>query len=840
MTPKCASIVRQAAAGRQISDAKLQALDDAVASKMRELARRDTPRWLGLTRDQRYAEAATEVMTDIQAAAALKTYRAGLQVLRAAERDEAIGRQQAIDPKASRSVALARDIENTANEQHAIRDRAIGLLGDLLDAVASKDGTGALRNLAMRVFQVDNPQMTADIVREVFKNADGHTGNVAARKAAQAWLEVIEQMRQRFNKAGGDIGKLGYGYLSQAHDYLAVLRATADGWSAKVLPLLDRKQYVRPDGVQMGDAEVLDLLRAAWKTIASQGDNKTEPGQFKGPGARANRGSDHRVLHFNGGDAWMAYMREFGQGSLYDAMTGHIGKMASDIGLVEHWGPNPEQTYRVQADIAQRADGRGTWANRSAGNTPDAYWALVTGKTNAPENPFVARVGSDLRNVQTAAKLGGAVLSAVSDAGTIAAALHFNRLPYFDMLANIGRQFSSEQRAMLQAHGIIAEHLASSMNRFTGDHLTHGLTGKIAQATMRLTGMNAWTDGLRGAFSATMMQNFAKKIGKGWDSLTQWDRYLMERKGITQADWDVISRAAPTEHNGLKYLTAQAIEATGAEGAAQTATKWLAFVSDEAQFAVVNPDLATRAIVTAGGVPTGKLAGEAIRSIMQFKSFPAAMITRHWRRMLQTPQGLEGAPLGYGAQTAAGATVNRVALLAGLNVSMTMLGAIALQIKALIQGKDPYDMTEGKFWARSFAQGGGSGFIGDLLTKDPTEPHYGQTGQVVGSVLGPVAGETVSLAYDLMWRNAWEAAKGKDTKAAAEALRWLNAQAPGVNMWWTRGAWDHWVMHNMQEAVNPGYLARMQQRAQRDWGQGYWWVPGEALPGPGVARITGD
>jgi hypothetical protein len=124
----------------------------------------------------------------------------------------------------------------------------------------------------------------------------------------------------------------------------------------------------------MNEAELRQVLNGAHETIASDGANKTEPGAFKGTGARSNRGSDHRVLHFKDGDAWMAYMEAFGEGSLYDAMLGHIGKMARDVALVERHGPNPEQWFRVQSDTAERADGVGTMANRAAGNTPQAYW----------------------------------------------------------------------------------------------------------------------------------------------------------------------------------------------------------------------------------------------------------------------------------------------------------------------------------------------------------------------------------------------------------------------------------------------------------------------------------
>jgi hypothetical protein len=770
-------------------------------------------------------------MKDIEAEAARTEYLGTLQLLTTAETNQRIELAKAASGKELRqSDGLVRDIENTANYVHAIRDEAISTMGDMMDAVSSKDGTGVLRNLAMRVFDLDNPQMTADVVREVFSNADGHTGNAAAKAGAKAWLDTIEALRVRFNNAGGNVGKLAYGYLSQAHDAARIAKVTAQDYARQVLPLLDRRQYLKEDGSIMRDAELLPVLESAHATLKSEGLNKIEPGQYRGIGKRANSGSDHRVLHFKDGDAWMAYMNEYGEGSLYDAMTGHIGVMSRNIGLVERYGPNPEMQFRLQADIAQRADGVGTISNRVAGNTPEAYWAMLSGKTGSPENNVLADWGQGVRNVQTAAKLGGAVITSFSDVGTVAGTLHYDRLPYFDMLKNIGRQFSKDQRDFLQAHGVIAEHLTSTMNRWTGDHMTHSLTGRMAQSVMKLSFMNAWTDGLRSAFSATMMQGFAKKVGQSWKQLDEWDHWLMQRKGITEADWNIISQAKPTERNGVQYLTRDSILATNQAGAEQVATKWLAFVSDEAQFAVINPDMATRAIVTGGGMPAGTVRGEAMRTFMQFKSFPLAMLTRHWGRVFDTPQGLEGAPAGFGAESKGMGTVNKIAVLAGLNVSLMMLGAIVLQVKAMMQGKDPYDMTEPKYWTRALTQGGGMGYVGDLIFKDPTESRGSNTEQAFGSVLGPAAGATAGLVGDLMVTNAWEAAKGKETNAGGEAIRWTNAQLPYTSLWQIRGAWEHWFIHNAQEAVNPGYLGRMKARARRDWNQDYYWQPGELAP----------
>ncbi len=835
MKPKCIATIRAAANGRDISDAKMQALEDAISGSMRELARQDRQRWMSLSREQQMAEATAKAMEDVQAEAALKEYRAHLQVLRAADTEERVIAQQQYGHKVTRSQALARDAQNVHNEIDGIRNQAAALLGKLFDAASSRDGTGVLRNLGMRVFGLDNPQMTADVVREVFAQANGSTGNRAAKEAAKAWLDVIEGMRQRFNAAGGAVGKLGYGYLTQAHDAVRVLDAGAEQWAAKVLPLLDREQYVRPDGSLMNDSDVVGLLRSAHETISSGGANKHEPGDFKGSGARANRGSDHRVLHFKDGDAWIAYMRDFGEGSLYDSMMGHIGRMARDIGLVEAYGPNAKRTFDVQADIARRIDGAGSWKNRAQGNKPETYWELLSGNAGAAENRLIARVGSDLRNVQTAAKITAGPLAAFGDMATIAASLHFNRLPYFEMLANIGRQFNAENRAWLQSHGVIAESLMNDVQRMVGDHFTHNLTGQVTKSVMRLSLLNAWTDGLRAAFAQTMMRNFSSRLGQAWGDLDGWDRQLLGRKGIGEAEWAVISRAAPTDRGGLQYLTADGIRATGDPMAAQVASKWLAFVHDEAQFAVVNPDMATRAIVTGGATRAGTFTGEAWRSMAQFKSFPVAMVTRHWQRIIDTPQGLDGAPLGFrgGSPLLGGEVGAKIGTLAALMVTTTMLGAIQTQGRQVMAGKDPIDMTgehAGKFWLKALAAGGGGGFFADVLLApldDPSRSFEGKLG-----MFGPIAGALGGLI---------DVAKATKDRGA-RAVQWINDQLPGVDIWYLRAAWEHWVLHNAQEMVNPGYAARAAQRAQKHWGQEYWWQPGDVLPerAPDLPRAVGQ
>jgi hypothetical protein len=343
--------------------------------------------------------------------------------------------------------------------------------------------------------------------------------------------------------------------------------------------------------------------------------------------------------------------------------------------------------------------------------------------------------------------------------------------------------------------------------------------------------MNAWTDTLRRAFSMTMMNGLAKLAKSDWAALSEWDRTHLARKGITEADWNVIRAGQLTQFKGADFLTPEAVYASGDARASEVAAKVIGFITDESEYAVLNPDLATKALSSAGGVSRGTIKGELARSVMQFKSFPIAMISRHWRRMLEAP-AVDGAP----------ALANRLMYGAAMMTSLTALGAVAVQSKQLVQGKDPIDMMRPGFWMQAMAQSGGLGIVGDFLLTDPTQNPGDAAAGAIKNLAGPTVGSVFDVGYKLGVENIYEAAHGKDTHFAAEAIRTARSHLPYVNLWYAKAALDHAGLHALQENLSPGYLSKMQQRARRDWNQGYWWRPGSGAPdrAPDMTAMGGD
>jgi hypothetical protein len=107
-------------------------------------------------------------------------------------------------------------------------------------------------------------------------------------------------------------------------------------------------------------------------------------------------------------------------------------------------------------------------------------------------------------------------------------------------------------------------------------------------------------------------------------------------------------------------------------------------------------------------------------------------------------------------------------------------------------------------------------------------------------LLGPAFGSLAEL-YELTKGNADEAMAGKNPHFGAEAVRFARSHAPLVNLWYGKAALDHAVLNGVQESLSPGYLARIQSKAKKDWGQQYWWSPRDTLPqrAPDLSAVAG-
>jgi hypothetical protein len=79
-------------------------------------------------------------------------------------------------------------------------------------------------------------------------------------------------------------------------------------------------------------------------------------------------------------------------------------------------------------------------------------------------------------------------------------------------------------------------------------------------------------------------------------------------------------------------------------------------------------------------------------------------------------------------------------------------------------------------------------------------------------------------------------ALGSEQDARGDAIRLLKSNTPFANLFYTKAAFDYLIWYQMQEALNPGYLKRMESRVKRDNDQTYWMPPSSIVATGGGFR----
>lgn len=802
-----------------------------------------------------------------------------------------------------------------------------GLLYDMRKGVLSGD---LRRRMGGAKASLEN------VVREAFGEG---TGDARAGELAKAWREVAEDLRQRFNAAGGAVGKLEKWGLPQHHDAEALLRAGRETWVGYITPLLDRERMTNPlTGNRMTDGELKDSLRYIWENVTTEGWINREPsGQPVGRGALFRQRADHRFLIFKDADTWLKYQRDFGEGDPFAAMMGHVSTMARDIAFMERWGPNPDAMFtyakqkvmkmaaevrpresliaekeaqlktlaaefrgeptrseeivarigdihreldrlraktfkgptkrgkkkmaelyeelggltdelanpgsqpmtvrqaELQAQIQQALDDLADLDEvpfphndpmsraRSALAKADQMWDVMRGSSNAPVNSRWANVFDSARNIISAASLGTAQMAAFSDAGFQATTRGFVGIQSKSLISDYVKMFTPENRREAVRAGLILDtaiHVMHSQARYVGSINSRTITGFLADRVIHLQGLSAWTQAGKHAFGMAFQAELADRVGLKFDELPNALRMSLDRHGFTPSEWDQLRGAALYEPRpGATLLRPNEVNAISRP----LAEKYLAMIMRETRRAIPEGTVASRTALIQGARP-GTFVGELSRSMAQFKSFGVAVIMLHTERIAREIGAGRGA---------------RGALYAGaLLLTSGILGGLSLQLKEILQGRDPRNMLDPNFWGAALLQGGGLGIYGDFL--------FGNVNRFGGGLTGTIAGplwDRLGNLRDLTIGNLMQLGEKEPTNFGREAVQFLRQNTPGGSLWYMRLAYERIVLDQLQHLVDPEARAAFRKRVQqrkKNYGNDFWWKPGDVGPtrAPDVSSAT--
>lgn len=692
---------------------------------------------------------------------------------------------------------------SAALEQRVLTNTYLGSLTTELDRAGLTDAwrTGSLDlEVARALWQMNQP-----------------TPNLAGLPAeavgiAKAVHRVQEAARADANKAGAWIGKLEGWVVSQSHDAWKLMRSGFDTWRQSIEPRLD---WARIEAERGPIADRAKWLGEVYANLASgvhltaRGASKTDG--FKGPRNLAKGMSEERVLHFRDADAWHEYNQQFGRGSLREAVFHGLQSSARNTGLMRVFGTNPEAMFnRVTGELREAIRKTGTAEDSRKFDAAVNGWlrnrlAEITGEVNRPVNATVARYSANVRGWQSMAKLGGAVISSVTDLATYASELSYQGRGF---LSGIGEAVGGvakgrpkgERQEILSSLGVFFDSMVGDITRQGSlDETMGGHTSRALQTFFKWNLLEWWTDSLRSSAGLSMSHYLALNAKRTFADLSPDLQRTLGLFDIDAATWDRMRAAGVKQaQDGVEFMVPDGMQAADAD-------KLRRYIVDRAETAVLQPDADSRSMLRQG-TRAGTTWGEIARFVAQFKGFPTAF----------TRQVLGRELYGRGATVRESLRNGGAAGITQLMVATTILGYAAMVAKEAIKGRSPRDPKDGKTILAAMIQGGGAGIYGDFL--------FGEWSRFGRSALETAAGPAFSTAQDVvtLWSGLW-----RGQKDAGDALRLAVNNTPFANLFYTRVVADYLFLYDVQEALAPGTLRRMEQRVKRENDQTFLWSPAE-------------
>ena len=698
-------------------------------------------------------------------------------------------------------------------------------LGGLMARITKEGGPDLEAKLKDRAF---NERVVAEMEALDKDGLKSATGDADAFKVARIFAEAAETGRSDLNRLGADIGRLKGWTPHDAHDPHRVMKAGKAAWTRAIKAGLD---VGRTFG-DMDPAEVDLALGEIWTSIVTGRDREVTPaqkGERTGPAGYAKSLMHRRALHFKPG-AWSAYNRDFGRGTVTMAMVDHLQNAARKAGVMETFGPNPEVLLQgLSSDLALElrngADaGKRTREIRALGNVRNWASTKVMLRSEGAGNARFARAAAGFRALEGAAKLGGAILSALpTDPVVLAASARFRGKPFFETWREVisgyvqGRgQGEGRELAYLAGEGF--DGLIDALGpRFDAHDTPAGWTTSALTAVFRLSGLTRFTDAGRAAASRIVMADLGSKADRPFAALPERLKNVLAANGIDAPRWAALRLAVEAGEDGRAHMRPDRVAGLADDDVAFLAgelpleggeafdaarldleLKLRGLIGDEVNNGIVEGDDATRVIST-GGTGSGTAVGEAIRLVMQFKAFPIGFTDRVLNRRLRARGG------------ALGKAVNMGELIATLWVG----GMAAMWMKDLARGQTPKSILDGDGGLNEatllagLMQSGGLGLYGDFLLG--AEARYGQS--PLESLAGPGLGDVGGLARALLkFREG-------DADGAGDLVRTGMGLTPFANLWFARAGLDTLIVNSLKEALSPGYLDRQARRMDKDFGQ---------------------
>ncbi len=834
MKDQCKAAVAKALGKPKLSQQEATKIDQRVTKAMTNLARQDRDKWRNMSQIDKLTAASEQVAKDIQSDLARKK-----QILA----KDIIKRSQGLEILKTPGLASNQNL-----------DRMIAHNGDMSGITSLNSEYKVIANETKRHMWnfytkikgalgiwTDNNLMK-DVARERFGE---DTGNSVAKQIATELGKMYDDLRVRFNAAGGDIGDLGDDFgFNTIWEGDKLKDAGVQQWLDDALKNIDRSKYVDVDGNPLTNDQIKEMISYSFESITTDGLNKLNVGEVvQGGGKVTNRMSQSRVLHWKNADAWLEMQQKYGALPFVDLIDSHIDTMAKNIALVEKFGSNPNRAFEILAQEAKRIDGANGIKTNALTDGIRRATTMYDVFANREMNHGIEALNSfgvAYRAWNVSTMLGSALLASLSDIAPMIKLARMHNLSVAKLMGNLVGElnpFNPKDRELSFSMGIAVDEITSSLGRFAAEDLTSvydrasqvaRISNTASSTIMRASLLNAWTRATKAAWSKTLMNKYANlPKEKKWGQLDAEDQDFLKAVGLDERTWEIMSLAEPMKDGaGNPLMTTQSILnipdeqlnhlGNPIEVKNQAVKKYFSHVLDEQGMAVIESGLRERTRLY-GKTHGGEILGFFGRGMMQFKSFPVTFLMRHGTRALRDG-ALSPTPYTY---------------MIPLAMGMSVMGALSLQLGEIANGNNPLTMWDDddpevalSFMTKAAMKGGGMTLLGDIVAAGADTS--GRDGR--DFLLGPMGGDMVKLAQ-LTSGTANQILNGKDVTSKTNQMYMLaKSKIPGQNLWYTKTAMNRLMFDDIQNMIAPDYQQKYKRKMQKQ-GRSQWWESGEGLDG---------
>lgn len=702
-----------------------------------------------------------------------------------------------------------------------------------------------------------NNEHQQDVYRELWElgktgGRPGISGNETAQKIAKHIHDVGREAVARQNESGAYI-RLLPGYVTrQTHDIERIRSLGGYGtskesqtksytaWRDFILPLLDHDATF--EGL---DPEI--VLRNVHQGIYS-GFHGPDPDSLSVSalpyqGNHAGKVSRERVLHFRDADAAYKYNQQFGIKSLRDQVVGDLRFRGRSIALMENFGPAPKQLFdvimgelhaeaRVRQDAAKQAESLNDWRLEAAFNE-------ISGHNDHPLNHSLARVANNTRMWLAMSKMGAVVLSSFGDKAFMQAEAAYQGISALNTLGAQITAFAKRSGDEVRALRLMGAAMDGLLGNVLGRYSPfRPVSGKLSWAQKRffdINFMNWWNDGHKAAFAELMSAHLGEHAQLTHDKLPPDFQRLLKLYDIGDIEWETMRQSMwEVKEDGRRFLSPDRIadispEAMTAYLAAygkpstfisrmrartELETKLRTLLADRADFAVPSAGAAESRLMTMG-TRAGTPLGEAVRLLMMFKAFPITILQKIGGRELY------GRGAGNFLEWLMHDHKGKFQM-AQLIAMTTIGGYLSGVVKDALKGRTPKPLvTDGKLNLATIndamLRGGGLGIMGDILLQE-----YDRQGHsFVGTLAGPFFGQLDPVADIFTKLRSGE-------NIVPETAKLVQGNIPYANLFYIRPVLEYLIFWNLQEAMKPGTLRRMEKKVE-EGGQEFFVKPSEVV-----------